>query len=600
MGDARATGASIGTFGRNVRSGRKPRNPNAARPNQPPDAVLVVTSARYVADAVVVSTLGTADPEGVTVSGTLSWGDGQSTAYDPSTEVYSHMYVAAGTYTLTLTVRDSLGAEDRALATVTLVVAPDPEDPPDPDVEPEPENMPPTAVLTYASGQFRGQPYVFSTLGTVDTDGTIATSTMNWGDGTSDTVDSIPATVTHTYANAGTYTATLTVTDDDGATATASRTVIIQSQVQPNQSPVVTVTKTSGFYTGEFTFSITATDPDGSLVSYVINPGDGTAAPTVAGTPPATYTHTYSTANASRTFTVTVTDNSGTTDSDSVTFAVLTRPSPTGGEHAYYESLIARSDLFKEYSLRSQAQLLLYKNASSLPAAVNYLYPSDPDPRQQDAAKAVIPITTNSLPNQVRLPMGFVEGNAYLVTWDVWYGEELHRTVSGLTNYKAFQFEAPRSVGGSPTIFAEVQARWSQAGALPEICTTRMRCYNPGTPAAQDGTGAIPVANQFMVQAETWTRYWAYIVIPLYSVSPVVKISLWNASGSQAVTQVQNESLFQRYVPDPIVNKMWIELNTSTDTIAPGRDPFVIYLRNVVALQNPASVQDLLLTTGLS
>src|SRR4051794_15367629 len=56
-----------------------------------------------------------------------------------------------------------------------------------------------------------------------DADGTIASRSWNFGDGTTSTTAS-PA---HTYAAAGTYTVTLTVTDNAGATGTTSKTVTV-------------------------------------------------------------------------------------------------------------------------------------------------------------------------------------------------------------------------------------------------------------------------------------------------------------------------------------------------------------------------------------
>ena len=330
----------------------KPRNPNAARPNQPPIAVLRVVSAHYVSDLVVVSTEGTTDPEGLPVTGTIEWGDDDTTAYDPSEYLYSHTYDAAGTYTASFTVRDNALAEAYASTTITVVVAEDPEEPPDdPEDEPDPP-VPVSAVLTYISGQFSGQPYVFSTALS-----TVGSYSMDWGDATTaDTGSVLPSTVTHTYVNAGTYIATLTVTNSQDAAATASRTVTIQSSVVANQAPICSVTLVSGFYTGNFTFALTAHDADGAIGSYSITHGDGTSSGTIAGSPPATYTHTYSTAHASRTLTLTVSDGSVATSS-SVTFAVTARPTPpAGGTHAYFEALSAgplSSTVMKAISLRA-------------------------------------------------------------------------------------------------------------------------------------------------------------------------------------------------------------------------------------------------------
>lgn len=63
----------------------------------------------------------------------------------------------------------------------------------------------------------------FDASASYDNDGTIATYTWAFGDGTSAT----GAYVSKTYSRAGTYTATVTVKDNDGATSSASKTIVV-------------------------------------------------------------------------------------------------------------------------------------------------------------------------------------------------------------------------------------------------------------------------------------------------------------------------------------------------------------------------------------
>ena len=70
---------------------------------------------------------------------------------------------------------------------------------------------------------------VFSSAGSNDPDGTIASHSWNFGDGTAASTSPSP---THIYTTAGSYTAVLTVTDNRGATATAP--VAITANVDPN------------------------------------------------------------------------------------------------------------------------------------------------------------------------------------------------------------------------------------------------------------------------------------------------------------------------------------------------------------------------------
>jgi PKD repeat protein len=74
-----------------------------------------------------------------------------------------------------------------------------------------------------------------------DSDGTIASRSWNFGDGTTSTA----ANPSKTYAAAGTYTVTLTVTDDKGATGTTTRSVTVTSGGTTDPDPS-TPTLTSG------------------------------------------------------------------------------------------------------------------------------------------------------------------------------------------------------------------------------------------------------------------------------------------------------------------------------------------------------------------
>lgn len=82
-------------------------------------------------------------------------------------------------------------------------------------------NQPPAANFTTA---INGLTVAF-TDGSTDTDGSIASRSWNFGDGTTSTV----VNPGKTYAAAGTYTVSLTVTDNQGASNTATRSVTVGS-----------------------------------------------------------------------------------------------------------------------------------------------------------------------------------------------------------------------------------------------------------------------------------------------------------------------------------------------------------------------------------
>jgi PKD repeat protein len=102
-------------------------------------------------------------------------------------------------------------------ATVTITVAP-------------PPNEPPVAAVsvTPASG-YAPLNISFSSAGSSDPDGTITAYSWNFGDGGSSTA----VNPSHIYSTAGTFTATLTVTDNRGATN--SKSVVITATPDPTK-----------------------------------------------------------------------------------------------------------------------------------------------------------------------------------------------------------------------------------------------------------------------------------------------------------------------------------------------------------------------------
>ena len=146
------------------------------------------------------------DPDGTIVSSRWAFGDGgESTETDPV-----HTYTSAGTYTVTLTVTDSGGAQDTISKQVQVAAR---------------VNQPPTAAFTTTVDRLS---IGVNGSGSGDPDGSIASYAWSWGDRTP---DGTQRSGSHTYASAGTYTVTLTVTDNEGATATATQDVRVADAV---------------------------------------------------------------------------------------------------------------------------------------------------------------------------------------------------------------------------------------------------------------------------------------------------------------------------------------------------------------------------------
>lgn len=225
---------------------------------------------------------GSSDTDGSIVSYAWTFGDGStSTAVSPS-----HTYVAAGTYSVTLTVTDNSGATGSVTQSVQV-------------------NDPPTAAFGTACTLYDCD---FDGSGSSDPDGTISDYEWDFGDGTSGTT----VTPSHQYATAGSYNVTLTVTDDLGATASVSLVVVA------NAAPTASFIGDCTLLTCDFDASASS-DTDGTIDAYAWTFGDGG---TATGSTPS---HTFA-PGGPYTVTLTVADDLGASAQDTQSVAVNAAP----------------------------------------------------------------------------------------------------------------------------------------------------------------------------------------------------------------------------------------------------------------------------------
>ena len=406
-------------------------------PNQPPVAALsigTISSAptlngQPVAPATITaSTSGSTDADGNIVATTIDFGDGSATVNAISA---SHTYSVPGTFSITATVTDNLGATASKSATIVIAKL----------------NVAPTAVIS-ATPAIAYAPATInvSAAASSDPDGTIAGSVISFGDGT--TADGL--TASHTYSSAGIYTLAAKVTDNQGASSSAGTTVTVKapevvvsspsngaavtSQVHvvasgfsgfpvttmqvyadsvlvykvssasldttltlangthnlvvkgwdnsgrnfsrsltvtaTNQPPMAMlgITSRSILVGGSITASSAgSSDPDGSIASAVIAFGDG------ATTTAASASHQYTVAGT-YTVTTTVTDNLGASSSTSVTVTVkpqfVTITSPTSASTTS-SSVRVTGNAFSGYPIKATQIYLdgVLKYQSSTPTA---------------------------------------------------------------------------------------------------------------------------------------------------------------------------------------------------------------------------------------
>jgi hypothetical protein len=186
--------------------------------NQQPVAVISGDSNGTVGAAASFSGAGSSDADGSITNYIFDFGDGSPAVDNGAEPEIEHVFDAANTYTVTLTVRDDLGATGSAAHQIAVVE--------------EPNEAPQAVLICPGSGQV-GQLLDFDGASSYDPDGSIVNYTFNFGDGSGDHDNGGVPTMQHAFATENVYTVYLTVTDDDGAQHQASCPVSIGAATVP-------------------------------------------------------------------------------------------------------------------------------------------------------------------------------------------------------------------------------------------------------------------------------------------------------------------------------------------------------------------------------
>ncbi|WP_202333420.1 PKD domain-containing protein [Mesorhizobium sp. L-8-3] len=232
------------------------------------------------------------DPDGDSIRYLWDFGDG-TTAEGAKA---SHRFERPGTFAVTLTADDGKGAEN-SVATdhATIIVNAAPVG----DAVATPDKL----VV--------GAPGLFDAARAIDPDGRITRFQWSFGDGTR----SDRATVRHSFAMPGTYDVILTLTDDSGL---ANGTSVIARKVVAveagNETPLADAGGDRKAVVGDvLVFDGSASrDPDGSILSYRWDFGDGASAAGIGAT------HVYRAAGTYR-VTLAVADDSGKPNAEAST-----------------------------------------------------------------------------------------------------------------------------------------------------------------------------------------------------------------------------------------------------------------------------------------
>lgn len=197
--------------------------------NAKPVAKFVVTPATAkVGEEVTVDASTSTDSDGTVTKHYIKFGDGSA---EVKSSKATHKYTKAGTYTISVYVKDDKDAKS-AVATKTITITAATPTPPTP-----PTNAKPVAKFKVSATEVAvGTEVTFDADESKDGDGDVKKYHFDFGDGTKKSFTEDKAK--HTYTKAGIYTVTLKVEDDKGLASDAvTKTVVVKAKPTPVVRP---------------------------------------------------------------------------------------------------------------------------------------------------------------------------------------------------------------------------------------------------------------------------------------------------------------------------------------------------------------------------
>jgi hypothetical protein len=244
--------------------------------NRPPAAPSLPTgpTAGYAWVSYVYTTSAT-DPDGDLLSYTFDWGDGTSSKVDQiesdSSASASHAWSSAGTYYVKVSAEDGKGGASPWSSLLMVRISAN--------------RLPATpAIPTGPATGINGASYSYTTSAT-DPDRDKVKYTFDWDDGTSSVTGLVSsgskASAAHIWSGTGDYQVKARATDSKGGLSPWSGVlkVAIATNKPPNV-PAVPSGPTSGRARTSYSYSTSATDPEGDKVKYAFDWGDGASSET--------------------------------------------------------------------------------------------------------------------------------------------------------------------------------------------------------------------------------------------------------------------------------------------------------------------------------
>jgi len=320
------------------------------------------------------------------------------------------------------------------------------------------------------------------------------------------------------------------------------------------------------------------------------------------------------------TFTIQVKDNVGSTARESFRLQVIPSSAATStSAHAYYNQLLLRPDLYRNWSMRANTSTDTH---GLLPSTMwSYTWPNDGYFDAQDAVKLVKnpnPSTrsSDSIPTgeQVRFPVQVSTG-IVVATFDWYHGIEFKLNSGTVQTHKFVQMASDGpSTGHAGDVYCELRTDFGFADGSTDVAGISPRGYVmstvtgnaqfvPGLKSQQpySPTGQGVPAALYRVKPNCWTRYW----IEMKLKQDGANFTEWNAISTQALQAGSTYNMISIWMADEVTDprriiyrapwrirgtyfqNIWWELNTSW---GPGQTgPLIGYGRNVVIMRDTAA-----------
>ena len=240
--------------------------------------------------------------------------------------------------------------------------------------------------------------------------------------------------------------------------------------------------------------------------------------------------------------------------------------SPVVDTHPYFASLISRSDCHAAYHMRSQEQLDRLETLKSGTSALGEeRYPVTYDSVMDAALFRIDPRVGSTDGEHKRVNLGVTSGSM-LLTWDLRFDEgHRYKNDGDLIRHKLYMLGWFGTGGSGDNRYLGLHTDYKNATDDGQGIA-KLRPYmigdtwlGPGTTLGSQGR-VMPMANEFYIAANTWTRVWIYVEDMGKATSFV---SIWAADTGRDPIQLQNRNAI--VVPPSGLTKFWFEYDTSAE-----------------------------------